>query len=141
MKDQFNIHDLHNHPMHERIQYITDEHGFILFDKTSSRSVDSFGPYFIEQYIILEILSKQEVAQNVLEYYCDHKEKLHHALEQYTERQGQGFICWRFLMNEATKAAVEVDSGDGCDMAIDGEGDNENPAKRSKAWQTAGASN
>jgi hypothetical protein len=126
MKDQFNIHDLQGHPLHERIQYIADEHGFVLFDRTSGRSVDSFGPYFVEQYIMMEALSKHEVAQNVLEYYCNHKEQLQRGLEQYNETKGKGFICWRFLMNEASKAGV-------CSTAIDEGSDNESPTKRSKA--------
>ena len=61
------------------------------------RALDSLGPYFIENYILLEVLSKQEVAQNVLEYYVYHKEKLQRSLESYSEAQGKGFICWRFL--------------------------------------------
>ena len=40
------------------------------------RSIDDFGPYFIEQYILMEVLSKQEVAQNVMDYYVHQKEKL-----------------------------------------------------------------
>lgn len=78
--------------------------GFILFDKTNSKNVDTFGPYFIEQYILLEVLSKQEVAQNVIDYYYNHKETLQRGLDSYDERQGKGFICWRFLINETAKA-------------------------------------
>lgn len=106
MKDQFNIHDLHAHPMQDQIRYIADEMGFILYEKKngpnsdSSRNVDSFGPYFVEQYILLEILSKQEVAQNVLDYYVRHKDKLQRSLQNYSETQGKGFICWRFLIND-----------------------------------------
>lgn len=51
----------------------------------------------------MELLSKQEVAQNVIEYYCKRKDALDRGLATYTERQGKGFICWRFLMNEAAK--------------------------------------
>ena len=70
MKDQFNIHDCRTHPLADQIQYIVDEVGFILHDKTdpAQHNLDTFGPYFIEQYILMETLSKQEVAQNVLEY-------------------------------------------------------------------------
>ena len=139
MKDQFNIHDLPSHPMAPYIEYVADEAGFILFDRTdgsassnppagsgasaakavggggggagsgtaastaSKRSVDSFGPYFIEQYLVMEVLSKQEVAQNVLEYYVHHKEKLQRGVESYEEAQGKGFICWRFI-NEFRQA-------------------------------------
>jgi len=100
MKDQFNIHDIAGHPLKDDIQYIADEMGFILYDKGSAGtcgSVDSFGPYFIEQYILMEVLSKQEVAQNVMDYYINQKEKLQSSLEHYGEAQGKGFICWRFI--------------------------------------------
>eukprot|EP00930_Biecheleria_cincta_P037281 TRINITY_DN25573_c0_g1_i1.p1 TRINITY_DN25573_c0_g1~~TRINITY_DN25573_c0_g1_i1.p1 ORF type:complete len:2388 (+),score=410.29 TRINITY_DN25573_c0_g1_i1:162-7325(+) len=101
MKDQFNIHDLKTHPLHEHVQYISDEMGFILFDQSngdaSAKSVDSFGPYFIEQYILIEMLSKQEMAQNVILYYANAKEKLQRGVQNYNETQGKGFICWRFL--------------------------------------------
>ena len=63
----------------------------------ASKGVDSFGPYFIEQYILMEVLSKQEVAQNVLDYYVSQKEKLQRGVERYGEAQGKGFICWRFI--------------------------------------------
>lgn len=97
MKNQFNLFDLPSHPLLKSAQYIADEMGFILYDKTNTKSVDVFGPYFIEQYILMEFLSKHEVAQNVLEYYAKHKEKLQRFLEKYSETQGKGFICWRFL--------------------------------------------
>ena len=61
------------------------------------RSIDDFGPYFIEQYILMEVLSKQEVAQNVMDYYVHQKEKLQQGLDKYSETQGKGFICWRFI--------------------------------------------
>ena len=102
MKDQFNVHDLATHPMREDIKYITDEHGFVLYDKSggTTRSVDSFGPYFIEQYLLMEVLSKHEVADNVVDYYVNHKDKLQQCLANYGERQGKGFICWRFIVNQ-----------------------------------------
>ena len=108
MKDQFNCHDLPQHPLNDRTQYIVDEMGFVLLDRTagpavSSKSVDNFGPYFIEQYILMDALSKQELAQNVLDYYVNHKQKLQDSLASYSEEQGKGFICWRFLMKEAGK--------------------------------------
>jgi hypothetical protein len=109
MKDQFNIHDLPGHPMQGEIRYIADEMGFVLFDKASAgsnSSVDSFGPYFVEQYILMEVLSKQEVAQNVLDYYVHNKDKLQQGLEKYSEAQGKGFICWRFVVNDAIKAPL-----------------------------------
>ena len=101
MKDQFNVHDRETHPLRDMLQYAADEIGFVLFDKTNSKSVDDFGPYFIEQYLLLDSLSKQEVAQNVITYYCKHKEKLQQCLEHYDEKQGKGFICWRFLINQS----------------------------------------
>jgi hypothetical protein len=119
MKDQFNIHDLHAHPMRDQVQYIADEMGFVLYDKCStgggngSQSVDSFGPYYIEQYILMEILSKQEVAQNVLDYYVKHKDKLQRGVQNYSETQGKGFICWRFLISDSSnEKIVKDDDGD-----------------------------
>jgi hypothetical protein len=103
MKDQFNSHDVHDHPLARHIQYITDDSGFCLFDKTNVKSVDRFSPYFIEQYILLEALTKHEVSQNVMDYYSNHKEALNRGLSTYDEKQGKGFICWRFFMNEAVK--------------------------------------
>ena len=108
MKDQFNVFDLQMHPLRERVGFISDEMGFVLFDRSSQaadKSVDDFGPYFIEQYILMEVLSKQEVAQNVLDYYVHHKRQLEESVATYSEAQGKGFVCWRFLMNEAVKAA------------------------------------
>ena len=101
MKDQLNIFDCVSHPLKNYFQYASDEHGFILFDKTRTKSVDEFGPYFIENYLILDALSKPEVAQNVITYYCQHKETLTRCLDKYDEKQGKGFICWRFFMNQA----------------------------------------
>jgi len=105
MKDQFNIHDLGSHLYHDRVQYIADEMGFVLYDRrvgsgaAERLSVDNFGPYFVEQYMLMEVLSKSEVAGNVLEYYVKHKEQLQQCLERYDEKQGKGFICWRFVMS------------------------------------------
>jgi hypothetical protein len=107
MKDQFNIHDRETHLLRDKLQFAVDEIGFVLFDKSQSKSVDTFGPYFIEQYILLDALSKQEVAQNVISYYRDHKQKLEKCLKQYSEKQGKGFICWRFLMNQAVMSQEE----------------------------------
>jgi len=107
MKDQFNIHDLDLSVMKKRVQYIMDDMGFVLFDNTGSRNVDTFGPYFIEQYIIMDVLSKQEVAQNVLDYYSENKETIQRGLDSYTEKQGKGFVCWRFLINETAKAMAK----------------------------------
>jgi hypothetical protein len=107
MKDQFNIHDLPSHPLYEHVQYVADEMGFILYSKIKGTpSVDTFGPYYIEQYILMELLSKQEVAQNVLDYYVNHKEQLQSSLATYDEKQGKGFICWRFLMKNAVDSAL-----------------------------------
>ena len=119
MKDQFNKHDLALHPLRDHVEYIVDDMGFVLFskeqevgDQRATLSVDVFGPYFIEQYILMEVLSKQEVAQNVLEYYVRHKAQLQSSLSTYSEAQGQGFVCWRFLMaNEAMKKASRAAEG------------------------------
>ena len=101
MKDQFNIFDCVTHPLKKYFQYGMDEIGFVLFDNTRSKSMNEFGPYFIENYLILDALSKPEVAQNVITYYCKHKETLARCLKNYDEKQGKGFICWRFFMNQA----------------------------------------
>ena len=71
--------------------------GFILFDRSGSRSVDAFGPYYVEQYLLMEALSKHEVASNVLEYYAHHKARLQRGVDGYAEAQGKGFVCWRFI--------------------------------------------
>ena len=47
--------------------------------------------------ILLAVLSKAEVAHNVLDYYCHQKEKLQRGVQGYSESQGKGFICWRFI--------------------------------------------
>jgi len=109
MKDQFNVHDLPSHPLRESVAYIADELGFILYckgDAAAVRSVDAFGPYYIEQYIVMEALSKQEVAQNVLDYYVRRKALLEQGVESYAEAQGQGFICWRFI-NERHRSTAQ----------------------------------
>lgn len=104
MKDQFNRFEVQDHPLFEKIQYVFDEMGFILYDKPTERNVNSFGPYFIENYILLEVLSKQEIAKNVMDYYSNHIETIQRGLSSYDEKQGKGFICWRFLINESAKA-------------------------------------
>merc|ERR1712139_165566 len=66
MKDQFNMYDLPMSPFLHHIEYIADENGFVLYCKEGTameRSIDSFGPYYVEQYLLMEVLSKQEVAQ------------------------------------------------------------------------------
>ena len=81
--------------------------GFILYDRAGGgrrRRVDSFGPYFIEQYILMDLLSKSEVAQNVLDYYVHRREKLQAGVDSYSEAQGKGFICWRFISNDFSQA-------------------------------------
>ena len=47
--------------------------------------------------MLCQVLSKHEVAQNVLEYYVKRKEKLERGLSNYSEAQGKGFVCWRFI--------------------------------------------
>ena len=114
MKDQFNKYDVSHHPLRDHIEYIIDDMGFVLYRKSSdgsveSGNVDTFGPYFVEQYMIMEVLSKQEVAHNVLEYYVRHKAKLESCLRAYNGAQGEGFVCWRFLMaGEAMKASRSI---------------------------------
>jgi hypothetical protein len=69
---------------------------------------------------MMDVLSKQEVAQNVLDYYCQHKETLQRGLESYNEKQGKGFVCWRFLINETAKAmAKDLKSRSNTDEAMD----------------------
>ena len=53
-------------PTPPQVQCVTDEMGFVLFDRTTPStleggrpSIDRFGPYCIEQYLIMELLSKQ----------------------------------------------------------------------------------
>ena len=118
MKEQFNAHDLASHPLSASVAYVADDAGFILYDRTEPAtaaavaaggaaasgaavgSLDAFGPYFVEQYMIMEVLSKHEVAQNVLDYYCGARGKLERGLATYSEAQGKGFVCWRFLLRE-----------------------------------------
>ena len=113
MKDQFNPPDLISHPLGDNIQFVADEMGFVLADKTGAagKGVDAFGPYFVEQYIVMELLSKQEVAQTVLDYYVQQKEKLQRGVERYGEQQGKGFICWRFF--EEYRCGGDSGSGGG----------------------------
>ena len=101
MKDQFNIFDCVSHKLQPYFEYGMDETGFVLFDNKKQKGVDEFGPYFIENYLILDALSQPEVAQNVITYYSKHKETLTSCLDKYNEKQGKGFICWRFFMNQA----------------------------------------
>ena len=49
-----------------QVQCVTDEMGFVLFDRTTPSthaggcpSIDRFGPYCVEQYLIMALLSKQ----------------------------------------------------------------------------------
>jgi hypothetical protein len=41
MKDQLNAFDLVSHPLSEHIAYVTDEMGFVLFDKRERASAES----------------------------------------------------------------------------------------------------
>ena len=108
LKDQFNVHDMALNPLSDHVAYVADEAGFVLHDATGAgaKNVDVFGPYFVEQYVLMEALSKHEVAQNVMEYYVNHKAKLQAALDQYNEEQGKGFICWRFINDPVRKVAA-----------------------------------
>lgn len=134
MKDQFNIHNLQSYPMRDRVQFITDEMGFVLYNKTIGRDVDRFGPYFIEQCILLEVLSKQEVAQNVIEYYCNHKEALQRGLESYDESKGTGFLCWRFFMNEPSK----IESASVCSKHSNSSDDDDSAGSKRPREDTGG---
>ena len=109
LKDQFNVHDMGLNPLSDHVAYVADEAGFVLHDATGAgaKNVDVFGPYFVEQYVLMEALSKHEVAQNVMEYYVNHKAKLQAALDQYNEEQGKGFICWRFINDPVRKVAAK----------------------------------
>ena len=43
-----------------QVQCVTDEMGFVLFDRGAGPpSLDRFGPYCVEQYLVMELLSKQ----------------------------------------------------------------------------------
>ena len=43
-----------------QVQCVTDEMGFVLFDRSAGGpSLDSFGPYCVEQYLVMELLAKQ----------------------------------------------------------------------------------
>lgn len=61
----------------------------------------------------MDVLSKQEVAQNVLDYYCQHKGTIQQGLDGYNEKQGKGFVCWRFLINETAKAMAKESKSHG----------------------------
>lgn len=72
MKDQLNAHDLPGLPLAPHVQFITDEMGFVLYNRGAggggggaAKSLEAFGPYHVEQYILMSVLSKQEIAQNV----------------------------------------------------------------------------
>ena len=134
MKDQFSTFDLQCNPLAHKIEYVTDDMGFVLYDRSTVKSLDTFGPYFIEQYIVMEVLSKSEVAQNVIEYYVDHKAKLQCALDQYNEEQGRGFICWRFINDPIRKIGAGKHQGGGSakaqpDCQFGGQAGRQNAAK------------
>jgi hypothetical protein len=72
----------------------------------------------------MELLTKQEVAQNVIDYYRKSKAELQQSVDSYDGKQGKGFICWRFLMNAArtrkeqpASAAVTADAAMDLDPA------------------------
>ena len=104
MKDQFNAHDLARSPLAESVRFVMDDAGFVLHRRPGgANSLDEFGPYCVEPYVLMEALAKQEVAANVLDYYAHHRDKLDAGLAAYGEAQGAGFVCWRFLMNDAAR--------------------------------------
>lgn len=71
-----------------------------MYARESRKDLDQVGPYCIEHYILMVCISKQEVAQNVIGYYANQKDKLQQCLDNYDEKQGKGFICWRFIVND-----------------------------------------
>jgi hypothetical protein len=104
MKDQFNAHDLARSPLAASVRFVMDDAGFVLHRRPGgANSLDEFGPYCVEPYVLMEALAKQEVAANVLDYYANHRDKLDAGLAAYGEAQGAGFVCWRFLMNDAAR--------------------------------------
>ena len=42
MKDQFNVHDIAASPLSDHLKYGTDDVGFVLFDSTNTKDVDTF---------------------------------------------------------------------------------------------------
>ena len=60
------------------------------------RSIDTFGCYHVEHYILMEVLSKQSRAQR-------HRlppppaRPAATGVQAYGEAQGKGFVCWRFI--------------------------------------------
>jgi len=114
-KDQFNGFEVAQAPLGADTRYVVDEAGFILYDADPSakRELDGFGPYGVEQSVLADALSKREVAQNVLDYYVDRKRDLQRCLDNYSGAAGAGFVCWRFVMMDASRARCLSGSGDG----------------------------
>ena len=54
-----------------------------------------------------------QVARNVLDYYSDRKRDLQRCLDNYSGAAGAGFVCWRFVMMDASRARCLSHSGDG----------------------------
>jgi len=111
MKDQFNKWDLAKHPLRDAVAYVADETGFVLADardRAAPDDVSSFGPYGVEHYVLMEALSKSEVAQNVLDYYANRRADLQRGVAEYAEVQGSRFVCWRFLMRDCAEADATV---------------------------------
>lgn len=67
----------------------------------------------------MELLAKQEVAQNVIDYFCKSKTELQQAAESYDSKQGKGFVCWRFLMNARIRQAQVAAQKDAEAMDVD----------------------
>ena len=63
--------------------------------------------------MLADALSKSEVARNVLDYYVDRKRDLQRCLDNYSGAAGAGFVCWRFVMMDASRARCLSHSGDG----------------------------
>ena len=47
------------------------------------------------------------------------QDKLRSGLENYDEKQGKGFICWRFVLNEQAQAKVKQAQASGGAAAAD----------------------
>ena len=68
MKNEFSMFDLHNFELHDKILFISDELGFILYNKTNTKlegnqnlSMMEDTPFGLSLYILLEKITKQEL--------------------------------------------------------------------------------
>lgn len=70
MKNQFSKYDIEQFELHDEVHFISDEIGEILY-WNKMKMVDKLEdtPYSLNLYILLEKLTKQELALNVINYY------------------------------------------------------------------------